>query len=254
MSPILPRERIINFAFDHNAYTKAYLEACEALINKSASWKAVILGISPQSLTREAADRNGFSSLRKRGRFDRFTMRYLSPHLAFFNSYNFYYFWDLLHANPKIKYYQHHYADGWVASRREPEDPGYQIALYRGRFDNNIVSPFLTQQLFDYIQRWRRQGIEVFGARLPTSAAMLHLENQQSGFNQDVFVCGFEKAGGTWLQFNLTGYHSYDGSHLREDAARQLSVKMAREIEQVRSEGAAITDSIRAKGRPGYGS
>ena len=245
MTAILPRERIYNFGFDHNAYTESYLTAIAALVDPSSNRKTIVLGISPQSLTPEAARRNGFSSLRENGRFGRFSMRYLSPYLAFFQPYNVYYYWDLLHGESIIRYYQHHYSDGWVASRKEPEDPGYQIARYRGRFEGNKVSPVITRQLFRHVAIWREQGIEVYGLRLPSSEPMLLLENQQSGFDQGTFIGDFENAGGVWLDFDHNGYHSYDGSHLREDAAQQISVNLAREIKRIRS--ASTMDPLQAE-------
>jgi hypothetical protein len=249
MRSVFPGARIYNFAFDHNAYNREYLVATEALMDKSSTRKTIVLGITPQSLTSEAAHRNGFLSLRANGGFDRFSMRYLSPYLRFFKPYEFSYYYDLLHRKPRVKYYEHHYADGWVASRKEPEDPDYQIRLYRGRFENNEVSPLLRQQLFDFVRKWNRQGIEVFGVRLPSSTAMLQLENAQSGFDQGAFSRGFEEAGGIWIELQRNDYHSYDGSHLREDAARRLSVDLARKMEcMTRPSG---IDTMHAKGPAG---
>jgi hypothetical protein len=230
MEKVMPSTRIYNFGFDHNAYTKKYLLALEALVDRTSPHKSILLGISPQSLTLEAARRNGFLALRKNDRFERFEKRCLEPYLSFFKPYNLYLFVDWLRRVPVAKYYQHHYSDGWVASYKEPEDPLYQVRLYRGRFANNRVSPEMTHQLLDFVHRWRQSGIVVFGLRLPTSPAMLALENRQSGFDQAQFVHAFKAAGGIWLYFNQTGYHSYDGSHLRRDAAIRLSTELARRI------------------------
>ncbi|RJQ84715.1 MAG: hypothetical protein C4519_04460 [Desulfobacteraceae bacterium] len=233
MAKVLPNISIYNYAFDHNAYTGEYLSALEALIDQSSPHKMILLGISPQSLTLEAARNNAFISLRENDWSDRLLKRYIEPYLTFFEPYNVYAYMNRLKGISNVKYFQHHHGDGWVASHKEPEDPLYQIGRYRGRFDGNQVSAELTRQLFDFVQRWRHAGITVLGMRLPTSAPMLQLENQHSGFDQERFVRAFEEAGGTWLDFNPTGYHSYDGSHLCEDAAIQLSIELASKIRQL---------------------
>jgi hypothetical protein len=238
MEKVLPSMKIYNFGFDHNAYTREYLLVLETLVDKTSPHKSILLGISPQSLTTEAARRNGFLALRKNDRFDRFEKRYLGPYLAFFKPYNIYLFADWVRGVPVAKYYQHHYSDGWVASYKEPEDPLYQVRLYRGRFADNRISPQMASQLLDFVHRWRQSGIMVFGLRLPTSPAMLALENRRSGFDQARFVHSFEAAGGIWLDFNPTGYHSYDGSHLRRDAAIRLSTELAHRIRPLMKEQA----------------
>ncbi len=242
MEKVLEGVTIFNYGFDHNAYTQVYLSATESLVDQRSQRKAILLGISPQSLTQEAAQRNGFLALRESDRFKRFKMRYVQPYLNFFEPYNLYQIFEIVRGIPPVLYYQHHTPDGWVASHKEPEDPFYQIRRYQGRFDNNQVSPMLTQQLLDYVRRWRKAGIDVFAMRLPTSPAMLALENSQSGFDQERFVAEVEKAGATWIELEQTGYHSYDGSHLRKDAAIELSIQIARKLES-----RIVTDRQQAK-------
>jgi hypothetical protein len=55
---------------------------------------------------------------------------------------------------------------------------------------------------------------------------MVALEAERSDFDEPAFAEAFERAGGAWLRFSGS-YHSYDGSHLREDAARALSRDVA---------------------------
>ena len=38
-------------------------------------------------------------------------------------------------------------------------------------------------------------------------------------------------AGGQWIDVPQTEFHTHDGSHLRDDAARELSTYIARKIE-----------------------
>jgi len=232
MKTLLPQRSIFNFGFDHNGYNLSYLDAIDNLIDSSSNYQAVVLGISPQSLTLEAAGNNGFLSLRSTGRFERHVRLHLSRYLDLVRPFNSYAMVNLIRGRGVVNYIQHLHGDGWAASRKIPETPNYQISRYQGRFDNNMVSVQLQQQLFDRIQNWTSDGTCVFGLRMPTSAAMVDLENNQSGFNQTGFVRKFEQVGGIWLEFNQTGYHSYDGSHLRDDAARAFSLDLAAAMQQ----------------------
>lgn len=233
MANVWPSMSIFNFGFDHNAFTEAYLDEMERILDRSGAHPVMVLGISPQSLTLEAAQQNGFSSLRSLGRFDRFQRRYMSSLLVFFAPYNLYVWADALRGIPGFKYYQHHHEDGWVASRKEPEDPAYQIRRYQGRFDNNQVNDDMVRRLMNRVRQWTLEGIHVFALRLPTSPAMWSLENRESGFDSRLFIHSLEEAGGIWLEIDPFAYHSYDGSHLREDAAVRLSNDIALEMRKL---------------------
>jgi hypothetical protein len=65
--------------------------------------------------------------------------------------------------------------------------------------------------------------------RLHTHQYVAHQgPDERSGFDEKTFVVRFEAAGGIWLNLDQTAYHTYDGSHLREDAAVELSGDVAR--------------------------
>ena len=60
MKQYLQGLRIVNYAFGGNGYSSEYLAAIENVLDPHSSNKMIILGISPQSLTKSMAARNGF--------------------------------------------------------------------------------------------------------------------------------------------------------------------------------------------------
>jgi len=235
MQSILKNSRVFNFAFDGNGYSREYLQATEEVIDEASAHKIVVLGITPKSLTPNSAEKNGFTSLEKKGRFGMIVDLYLTRHLDFFRPYTPFYYLYLIRGHAMRRYIQEFHKDGWIASRKVPEDPEEQLRRYEGVFANNKVSDQLVAQILDFVEKWRQQGIRVFGFRPPTPEAMLEYERKESGFDEAEFRQIFQEAGGVWLDFEASGYHSYDGSHLREDAARKLSVDLATIILQYES-------------------
>jgi hypothetical protein len=79
----------------------------------------------------------------------------------------------------------------------------------------------------DQTRLWNSRGIDVYAFRVPSSQAMVELENQMSGFDEAAFVEQFTSAGGIWFSIPLEPYHSFDGSHLTKQAALKLSADLA---------------------------
>lgn len=227
MQTVLRSDRISNFGFDHGGYNRRYLEAIENRLDPKSKSKTIVLGITPQSLTPEAASWNGFVSLRSRTSSEILTDLYLAKYLDHFKSFDPYDLLSFLRGKTLTKYIQHFDKNGFIASRKEPEDTMYQIRRYAGRFDNNQVSKFLVDQLLDHVKVWTSRGISVYGLRLPTTEPMTRIELEQSGFDHIGFVEGFEQAGGVWVELEPGQYHTYDGSHLHQNSARRLSVALA---------------------------
>jgi len=128
-------------------------------------------------------------------------------------------------------YYLEYHDDGWVASWTVPEDPYRTLQSFRDIFSQTPVSQDLVQELMDQTRAWKAAGIQVYAFRVPSSPGMVALEDQISGFDEAAFARQFEEAGGTWFSIPREPYHSYDGSHLTKQSALQLSVDLARLIQ-----------------------
>lgn len=234
MSLVLSGLRIFNFGFDHNGYAADYLDALESMLDPESSTPTLVLGITPQLLTPEAAENGEFAYLAARRPTVALYNRFVGVRLAAFAPYDLRPLFDEVRGRPRTLYYRYYSPDGSIASWKEPEDTLLQVRRYEGRFDGNQVSDTLQAQLVSRVTRWRKAGIEVFAIRLPTSAPMRDLEERESGFDEDAFVDEFERAGGHWIPVPPGRYHTHDGSHLHERSARELSRRIAEEIEHTR--------------------
>jgi len=227
MSHILGNIRILNFGFASVGYSPQYLAAIQEVLDPVSPRKVVVLGVTPYSLTPKASRRNDFTENRLRPprstlddilipvvfRLEPMSLRKIP--LPFVGA---------------SHYYEEFHPDGWVASRRVPERPGEAVGIYNGIFKGNTVDPRIQEGLVDQVGRWSRSGIRVYAFRPPTCQEMIDVENKRSGFDERALAAQFEAAGGTWLNADQTAYHTYDGSHLRRDAALTLSEDVARLI------------------------
>lgn len=226
----MPQIRVINFGFPGTGLSKAYLAAVEKRLDPASPRKLIVLGITPHALTAGAAQANGFLAERGKSVFDRWAAMSLGRGLSYLDPMPPRRLLTKLlgrESPPSFLYYQHFHPDGWVASRRAPEDPQEALEPYRKALEATRVSRAVVDELLDAVRRWTSQGIAVCGFRPPTTAAMVALENACADFDEAGFARAFRSAGGTWLSFDIERYHTYDGSHLREDSARQLSLDLA---------------------------
>ena len=234
METQLPGMRIANFGFSACALTRPYLEATEALLDPHSPRPTIILGVTANTLTPVAAKENGFLKLRKMRRFELLQLASLDRLLFFFNPYDLEEVQNLFRKD-KTGYTLVWHPDGWVESRKVPEDPMEAVRVYRRQAKRDRwqarVSDQLVQELLRTVRAWRQRGIVVYGFRPPTPQAMVDVETTWMGFDEAAFVARFREAGGVWLPFDAEQYHSYDGSHLRDDAAVAFSKDLARSIQ-----------------------
>jgi hypothetical protein len=229
MQEVLSEQRIMNFGFSGVAFTPMYLDAATRLLGPDAKQPTIVLGITPIALTRKSADSNSYLShlyMTPLRSWLRVQVGSLSEYLRTIS--NPVVFWRSLR-NPEHGYFEVYYTDGWVSARKVPEDPGEAIEAYLDAYDQNRVDPAILSELYNWVRNARATGIRVYGLRVPTSPAMVELERARSGFEENRFVADFSAAGGIWLPF-INRYHSYDGSHLREDSAQVFSRDLAEAI------------------------
>lgn len=226
MQETLPEYRIANFGFSGNGLIPPYLEASERLLDPLSTRKTLVVAISPIALTPRAAADNGFLEVHRRHFVEASLERIFGNALHFLRPYEVSDVFNALVGRGN-GYYQVYHPDGWVASRTIPDNPMEGMKAYQKIFVNNMVSEALIDGLIQAVQDWSAKGIRVYGVRLPCSSEMIALENAKSGFDEKALGERFELAGGKWISYADGEYHSYDGSHLREDAARRLSQDLA---------------------------
>lgn len=240
MSPELRGRRIVNYGFNACGYDRAYLSAIARVLDPAGHRPTIILGITPHSLTRRATARSEFLRRINKpagGPMYWETLVWQFRPFALANA--------VVPLFPDCRaehYYRHYVADGWAAASHVPEDPRLSLPRYRRTFTAQRVDPQMIEAALRYVRAWTAQGVRVYAFRPPTTRKMVELEDALSGFREDEFVARFTDAGGVWLDIEQFGYATYDGSHLRWDAAEQFSRDLARAIRAI--ESAAEPDPI----------
>lgn len=227
MTEYLPGLRIYNYGFNANGYSADYLTAVDRVLDPASARRIIVLGITPRSLGESSGAQNFFTEYRKASSADLMLSRCFGPMLRFVEPMSFSDAWRGLIGDRKhTRQIRRYHRCGWIASAQLPERIDQKLDNYRAEFQENPVSDQVVAQLIEAVRRWGKAGLSVFAFRPPTTAAMVELEDMYSGFNQQQFTEAFEAAGGVWIRLDQTGYRSYDGSHLRQDAAEALSRRL----------------------------
>ncbi len=228
--------RIVNYAFAHAGYSQGYLDAVESVLDPKSPNRTIVLGITPLSLTSISEGQNEFLTQMKRkregrlGRSDRrdfweehfpAAWRFLQPRRSIR---------DFQLTFSKGRYFIEYRRDGWLAARAEPPRPDGGVATYRKKFRRHKVRQEIAERVIRQVEKWRRDGIAVYGVRTPTNPAVRELENTASGFDAQGFAAAFEKVGGTWVVFDLDGWLCYDGTHLDRESAVRFSRELGKRI------------------------
>jgi hypothetical protein len=240
----LDYRNIVNYAFGANWYCPEYLQATEQLLEHSASKKAIIMGFSPHTLTwRVKGEMGHFVELSSHPQEDQFFDMYMGALLDFFEPMSlrdaFHGLFPSMAPTQTVKDYKE---DGWIAVHKTPGDEDHEVKRYRGIFKERQVDDRTIAIVMEYVSRWSRSGIKVYGFLPPTCPGMVELERTASGFKKEEFVAKFKQAGGIWLEVNLTGYYSFDGSHLQDDGAVEFSHDLAKMIQE-RENGGKVARS-----------
>jgi len=217
--------KVGNYGFISNGWTKKYLAALERTLDKDSDKPLVlVLGLTPYSLTDLAARDNSFIRMEKVAKTTKMESIWFGRLYQFFSPINVN---KLFVAKAKGNtYFQHYHENGWVASYRKKDVPRSALDQYKKRYKKKKVNKKMVKDVISYVKRWNKKNIVVFGYRPPTTQEMWELEELQSGYNEDDIAKRFSDAGGVWLKFE-NKYHSYDGSHLREDGAIEFSTDLA---------------------------
>ena len=233
----LPGRTILNFGFSANGYSKEYLQRARNVLRPDGS-RIIVLGISPNSLSIKAQGNNGFTQVMKDfgsqkewgAAADLRTAVYvLAEPLTFDSAVS-----ELVHWNNYRPLTFDYYADGWMRAHKMQDDYGDVPIIAAGLLKSDKkAAPAVIDGLLEQVRQWRKEGVRVYAFRVPTSPEMYDLENRLSEFNEQTFTSGLEQAGGVWIPMDQTTYHSWDGNHLRYDAAIQMSQDLARKIAAV---------------------
>jgi hypothetical protein len=208
-----PKEvRVLNTAFPGVGYDEQYLAYLERVIDPASSYGAIVLGITPNSLTESAARKNGFLASPTTGLTEGFLSELVDEFQTQTRALT------LAEASrwltgKRSAVFQEFTPNGWVATVG-PSNESDGLRIYEEIFTRNRVSNEVVDGLLSTVQSWVQKGIRTFGFRAFGSTKLTELENSMSGFNEQEFHRRFEEAGGIWIDMSGFPVVSYDASHL----------------------------------------
>jgi hypothetical protein len=233
MSKYLTNKRIVNYGFAGMGFSKQYLQTTENVLDPKSSGPTIVMGISPHSLTDYAIKQNGFTTLLENSKQDLYVSRYFGAIIDFLEPMSFHEIFYCFFPDSKPYHFDEEYfEDGWVAQAMRPEQPQLSLEGYYIRYAETQVSDVIIDNIMQFVNKWSKANINVYGFRPPSSVAMVELENKLSGFDQDTFVAAFEAAGGRWINIDQTSYQGYDGEHLDYKLVLKLSRTLAKHIQR----------------------
>ncbi len=234
MEKHLTNRKILNFCYGAAGYSTEYLDAIERVLNTGSKNPAIMLGITPLSLSEPSIEINQFIQDSAMTNEEQFFNYYLPFFIEFFQYMSFNDARQGLFPStkPAVKSLKYH-PDGWVAGNKEPIKERANRRMYkqyRRLFQAGMASKRIQDIIIARVKKWVDSGIKVYGLRPPSCKGMMEVEDKYGGWDQQAFVVKFEACGGIWIDTDLTGYISFDGSHLRYDSAIELSERVAKKI------------------------
>jgi len=227
----LPGTETLNFGYSSSGHNPVmYAEIDRMLPKTNNTPRAVILGITPASLTAKAQDNGHYLEFKKRQGIPPADMPVLDNALR---PLTFKRTKSLLRGHftddTEDKDTKDLFDNGWMRSDWHIRVPSEALKSYQGVFNGNKVDPAVIDGMMRQVRIWHARGIYVLGYRPPTTPMMVALEQEKSGFDQANFVRRFKAAGGIWVDMR-DDFETFDGSHLTPESAEKVSNILAQRL------------------------
>lgn len=226
--------KILNFGYSNGGLNPVMFKAAEEKLSKNGSQKVIILGITANCITGYTQNNEQFTIEKSRPREEIIERKYLNPLLYRFAPTTIDLVKDQITNKETQSYYSSIYKDnGWVESNKFPTDTTEAIESYTKDFSTFKVEEQYIEVVMNQVKEWREKGILVVGFRPPVSQPMRELEDSMGLYNETEIAARFETAGGHWIDFNMSEYRTYDGSHLQKESALKLSSDLAEQVKNL---------------------
>ena len=247
MAANLNQAAVRNFAFNGTGYTQEYLDRVEQVLSDHGDARTIILGVTPRSLTPEAAANNGFKHFTGRAStWELMKHRHFDAILQFFAPLNLVELQQTITPRVTARHFTvQMYDDGWKAVGVDDRRTQLDLHGHREFYLRQKVDPRAIANVLAAVTKWASAGVNVYGFRPPSCTEMVRLEDELSGFDEREFATAFGNAGGMWLRVSNLDYCCYDGSHLERISAERFSRDLAIRI------NAMQTRIARGRSRPG---
>lgn len=223
---------VFNFGFSSAGLDTSFLQAAALLVDSTAKQPVIILGITTSSLADENAANQHFWQEYNRSAASIWQRQHLNASLTAFDPtspYTLRNHW----LGTRQGYYQRYYDNGWIASDKQPHNPWESYDHVRQTYPQVEFSLGFRQRLVQQIAQWQAQGIQVVAFRPPAFPELEKLEMNPNYFPEKAIKAEIEALGGIWIDLpERDQYQTYDGNHLTEKSARQLSKNLGRYLRQ----------------------
>lgn len=227
-----PAWRTLNFGFSSATFDEAYLARCEALL-APAGQRTIVFGVTALNFVNSPDD--GFDvALRDAARAKLpFALRrtFGSMQREWFQPVAL----DLL-LRPsgtsrralREDYVEVFHADGFVGSDYRTHEVARAVESYRAEYEKGKrVDPALVAGFVRRVAELSAGGVRVVAFRMPACPEMDAMEDALAGLDWAALERDLRAAGATWLPLPAGDFVSYDGSHLAEPSAIELSRRVA---------------------------
>ena len=221
----------VNLGYSSVGFSAEYLDFMLSRLDLDSKTKILILGITPHSLTENAAKNEAFHQYYDVGWEDKYKALYISKYIKHLAPYKP---WEVFQYIGKGEneegYFENFTSNGWVSSYKIPADTMEAIVSYTKTLTANKISPDVINKLLLKIEEYKKSGITIIGFRVPSTNQMEELEESLSSFDEEHLKTEFERIGAYWFDFKNSDFTSYDGSHLHYLSAEKLSEQKPKKI------------------------
>lgn len=209
----------INLGFSSAGFSTPLFDLAEKHL-KSAGPRIIVIGLTPHSLTDEAAANKHLMEWVKKPFSERQTILLLEPFIIFASS-------EVLSLdNTDPNYIQNYTRSGFVASDYKTRNQAEALKSYRETFTKYGLSKNVIETLKGQIAKWKAEGIQVYFYIPPVAEELHKLEDELTGFYSSEIPASLVQAGAEQIPLS-NNWISYDGSHLIAEHANRLSTEVA---------------------------
>ncbi len=123
------------------------------------------------------------------------------------------------------------HADGFVGSDYRTHEVARAVESYRAEYEKGKrVDAGLVAGFVERVRSLRAAGVTVLCFRMPACPEMDAMEDALAGLDWGTLERDLRDAGASWLDVGSADLTSYDGSHLAEPSAIELSRRVARAL------------------------
>jgi hypothetical protein len=158
----MPDRRILNFAFDNNAYSQAYLRRLARVLDPDSPQPTIVLGIQPGNFTTRSEQRNAFVAETRR----QATGRNANRTIPAFRPIELAGLRRLRLGGKPLLCNKRQYRDGWSPMTVRPRQTPATVARNRAFWRASAIEERLVRQLLAHVRRWTDAGIRVYAFRL----------------------------------------------------------------------------------------